>query len=105
MEDSCIYVDHASGRQFQTFLLQRAAGFSVKLAGKHSVRCRVLGRRDAMAPWDYFQVPVAECKTVQVIENLHVVLVAFCQVDGVPVLPVMMVLVIAKRADAARRDV
>ena len=105
MEYACVDVDHAARRQLESFLAERAAGLGVELSGEHPVRCGVLGRRDQVAARDYFEIAVTECEAVQVVENLHVVLIAFGMVDGILMLPVVMVLVETKRPDAARRDV
>ena len=67
--------------------------------------CGVLGRRDQVAARDYFEIAVAKREAVQVVENLHVVFVAFSMVDGIFMLPMVVVLVETKRPDAARRDV
>ena len=105
MEDAGVDIDHAARRQLESFLAERATGLGVELAGEHPVRCGVLGRRDQVAARDYFEIAVAKREAVQVVENLHVVFVAFSMVDGIFMLPVVMVLVETKRADAARRDV
>lgn len=105
VEDAGVDVDHAAGRQFEALLFERAAGLGVIFPCKHSVRCGVLGGRDAVAARDNFQVAVAASEAVQIVENLDIVFFAFGQVDGILMLPVMMVLVIAEGTDAARGNV
>ena len=58
-----------------------------------------------MAAGDDFQVPVPFGEPVQIVENLHVILIAFGKVDWVFMLPMMMVLMKLQGPDAARRDV
>ena len=105
MENTGVDKDHAARRQLESFLAERTTGLGVELSGEHPVRCGVLGRCDQVAARDYFEIAVAKGEAVQVVENLHVVFVAFSMVDGIFMLPVVMVLMETKRADAARRDV
>ena len=104
VEDAGVDIDHAARRQGEPFLLEGAAGLRVELSGEHPFGRGVRGRRDAVAAWDDFQIAVAMREAVEVVENLHIVFVAFSMVDGVFMLPVVMVLVEGNRADAARRD-
>ena len=58
-----------------------------------------------MTAGDDFQVPVAFDEPVRIVENLHIILIAFGEVDRVLMLPVMMILVKWEGANASRRDV
>lgn len=58
-----------------------------------------------MATGNDLEVAVAECEAIGIVENLDVVPVALGEVDGVFVLPVVVVLVKGNRAYAARGEV
>ena len=58
-----------------------------------------------MAAGNDLEVAVAECEAIGIVENLDVVLVALGEVDGVFVLPVVVVLVKGNGAYAARGEI
>ena len=58
-----------------------------------------------MAAGNDLEVAVAECEAIGIVENLDVVLVALGEVDGVFVLPVVVVLVKGNGAYAAWSEV
>ena len=45
-----------------------------------------------MAAGDWDQTSIATCKTVRIVKDLDVILLALCEVDRMLVVPVMMVL-------------